>query len=74
MLRPRHCAQDVELLLFFGLIGSGSSGLSIQPAGAEYLSTLDTADPVDASDRLAGLRVAHGRDQSISVERRPQAT
>lgn len=68
-LRPRHCAQDVELLLFFRLIASGKRGLSIEPAGSEYLARLDSTEPAGSHEQLAGLRVAHGRDHSISGER-----
>lgn len=71
VLRPRNCAQDVELLLFFGLIASSSHGLSIEPGGAEYLTRLDSAEP-EAHRHLVGLRVAHARNHSISVEHWPQ--
>ena len=72
VLRPRNCAQDVELLLLFRFIASGERGLSIEPAGAEYLSRLDSTEPAESPRQPVGLRVAHGRDNSISVERWPQ--
>jgi hypothetical protein len=71
VLRPRNCAQDVELLLFFCFIASGSRGLSIEPAGAEYLTRLDSAES-QADMQPVGFRVAHERDHSISVEHWPQ--
>jgi hypothetical protein len=72
VLRPRNCAQDVELLLFFRLIASGELGLSIEPAGIDYLTGLDSADSTGSNERLGGMRIAHGRDHSISVEHWPQ--
>lgn len=72
VLSPRKCAQDVELLLYFRLIASGERGLSIEPAGAEYISCLDSAESAESQEQSVGLRVAHGRDNSIAVEHRSQ--
>ena len=69
-LRPRHCAQDVELLLFFRLIASGRRGLSIEPSGTAYLARLDSTEPPGSHEQLVAPRVAHGRDRSISGEHR----
>jgi hypothetical protein len=70
VLRPRNCAQDVELLLFFRLIGAGSRGHFIEPAGSDYLAQLDSIDPAEQEPRLVGLSLS--RDPSITVECWPQ--
>jgi hypothetical protein len=71
VFRPRNCAQDVELLLLSRLIASSSRGLSIEPAGAEYLMRFDSAQ-LGTDEQLVRLRVVHERDHSISVEHWPQ--
>ncbi len=71
VLRPRNCAQDVELLLLFRLISSGTRGLWIEPAGTDYLAALDSGEAAGTPEQLVGLRVAHGRGHSISVEQWP---
>jgi hypothetical protein len=70
VLRPRNCSQDVELLLFFRLIGAGPRGHFIEPAGSDYLAQLDSIDPTEQEPRLVGLSLS--RDSSISVECWPQ--
>jgi len=69
VLRPRNCAQDVELLIFFRLMASKQGELSITLDGAEYLDKLDSDAP---EEQFASLLVAHGRDHSIGVELWPQ--
>lgn len=67
--RPRDFAQDVESLRLLGFVASDAGTLSIAPAGRECLAAFE----LDASPPpLANLRVVHGRDHSISVERWPQ--
>ncbi len=69
VLRPRNCAQDVEVLRLLGFIAADAGALSIASAGSDYLAMLDSGGSLP---RLANLRVVHGRDQSISVEHWPQ--
>ncbi len=69
VLRPRNCAQDVESLRLRGFVSSGAGVLSIEPAGSDYLTALNSGG---SPPQLANLRVVHGRDHSISVEHWPQ--
>jgi hypothetical protein len=69
VLRPRNCAQDVELLCLFELVASTSGTLSITSAGNDYLQRVDSDGP---RGFIANLRVAHGQDHSITVEHWPQ--
>jgi len=69
ILRPRNCAQDVELLCALQFVAADSGELSITPAGIACLRELDSGG---SERRFENLRVAHARDQSIMVEYWPQ--
>jgi len=65
VLRPRNCAQDVELLCLLEFVASTAGMLSITAAGSDYLQQLGSHDkevPVPT------FRITHARDQSITVE------
>jgi len=69
VLRPRNCAQDVELLCLLEFVASADGTLSITTAGGVYLKKLAA---LGKEDPIPAIRVTHARDQSITVEHWPQ--
>jgi hypothetical protein len=65
ILRPRNCAQDIELLGDRQLIARQAGELTLTHAGAACLRGHDAAG---CDDRLANLREAHRRDRLSSAE------
>jgi hypothetical protein len=67
--RREHRSQDVERLCALAFIVSDSAGLAVTAAGMAHLDLCGSTAP---SPSGRAIRVLHGRDQSISVEYRPQ--
>ena len=68
-MRPRNCAPDVELLCLIRFLAIHGGQFSITAEGAAWLKQYDSTSH---EEYMTGLRVAHGRDLSISVDHSPR--
>ena len=68
-MRPRNCAPDVELLCLIRFLAIHGGRFSISSEGAAWLRQHDSTSH---DEQMTGLRVAHGRDQSTSVDHWPR--